>query len=161
MSSLESIVRFVVPLAIVETTDMHLRDAGKHRCECFVLWTGVREGDSFHIQTVHLPKQTAYRFEDGLCVRVDGAELHRLNVWLFDHGEELAVQVHSHPTDAFHSDTDDTFPIVTMRGGLSIVVPDFAVAGLRGRGTACYRLSASRWEELSEKQTDELLFFKG
>ena len=69
-----------------------------------------------------MPRQTAYRLSEGLCVRVEGPELHRLNIWLYEHHELLAVQVHAHPTDAYHSETDDTYPIVTTRGGLSLVV---------------------------------------
>ena len=43
------------------------------------------------------PKQTAYRLAGGLCVRVEADELHRLNVWLYEHAERLAIQVHSPP----------------------------------------------------------------
>jgi hypothetical protein len=90
---------------------------------------------------------------------VEGSELHRLNVWLFEHGEELAVQVHSHPTDAYHSDTDDAYPIVAIRGGLSIVVPDFARDGLLGHGVAYYRLGREGWDELSVEETRRTVFF--
>lgn len=154
MSSLESVARFVVPEEVVSLTDEQLRLAGRIGCECFVLWSGVQDRETFQIRSAHVPAQTAYRLPDGLCVRVEGSELHRLNLWLFEHGEELAVQVHSHPTDAYHSDTDDAYPIVAVRGGLSIVVPDFARDGLRGQGVAYYRLAPAGWEELS---VDEVL----
>lgn len=160
MSTLESITQFVIPTRIIDQTDANLRAAGEDGCECFVLWSGVRENNTFQIHTSHVPKQTAYRFDDGLCVRVDGAELHRLNLWLFDHSQELAVQVHAHPTDAYHSTTDDSYPIVTVRGGISLVVPDFAKAGLRGRGVASYRLTTVGWEELSAEQAQQLFLFK-
>jgi hypothetical protein len=157
MNTLETITRFVVPRAVVRETDTHLRGAGRVRSECFVLWSGVQEHDAFHIRTGHLPRQTAYRLPDGLCVRVEGDELHRLNVWLFEHGERLAVQVHSHPTEAYHSTTDDTYPIVTMRGGLSVVVPDFGRAGLLGNGVAYYRLGVSGWDELSLDEAKQMI----
>lgn len=160
MITLEKIERFVVPVSIIEETNAQLRSAGSKECECFVLWSGIRYDYTFHIRTLHVPKQTAYHLEDGLCVRVDGAELHRLNVWLFNNSEELAVQVHSHPTDAYHSNTDDTYPIVTVLGGLSLVVPDFAKVGLRGTGVACYRLNMSGWQELSAKQFQNLVLVK-
>jgi hypothetical protein len=160
MNSLESITRFVVPSQVVQTTDAQLRAAGHTRCECFVLWSGVREADTFCVRTAHTPRQTAYRFSDGLCVRVEGDELHRLNCWLFQNREQLAVQVHSHPTYAFHSETDDTYPIVTVRGGLSLVVPNFGQAGLRGDGVAAYRLAHSGWNELSGDETRKLVQFQ-
>ncbi len=159
--TLETIRQIHVPSRAVNDTDSALRAAGRNRDECFVLWTGVPSGDTFEVRTVHVPKQTAYRFESGVCVRVEGPELHRLNVWLYEHVEMLAVQIHSHPTEAYHSDTDDTYPIVTMRGGVSIVVPDFARSGLRGQGTACYRLDDYGWAELTEEEAGQLVRLDG
>lgn len=159
MSTLEAITRFAVPSDIVEGTDKHLRVAGQRGAECFVLWSGIVSGATFHVRTMHVPQQTAYRFPEGICVRVEGPELHRLNVWLFQHGEQLGVQVHSHPTDAYHSETDDAYPIVTVRGALSIVVPDFARRGIRGPGIACYRLGVSSWDEVPTQDYGRLIHF--
>ncbi len=159
MNTLEAISQFVVPITIVHATDTQLRSAGRTHSECFVLWSGVQEQDTFWVRNVHVPQQTAYRFPEGLCVRVEGDELHRLNVWLYEHGEQLAVQVHSHPTEAYHSETDDTYPIVTVRGGLSLVVPDFARAGLLGDGVACYRLGFSGWDALSPDDVKRIIHF--
>lgn len=160
MNTFESIRQFDVPGEICDETDTQLRDAGLSRVERFVLWSGVVQGDRLQVRTMHVPRQTAYRLSDGLCVRVDGDELHRLNVWLFEHRERLAVQVHSHPTEAFHSDTDDTYPIVTTRGGLSLVVPDFGRTGVRGPATALYRLSGSGWDEVPPGVAQVLLQFE-
>ena len=159
MTTLETVTRFIVPDAIVQHTDDRLREAGHHHAECFVLWSGIVDRQTFRVRTVHVPEQTAYHLAEGLCVRVDGPELHRLNVWLYEHGEQLGVQVHSHPTDAYHSETDDTYPIVTTRGALSVVVPDFARAGVRGPGVAVYRLTSSAWDEISLPAVHRLLVF--
>lgn len=148
MKTFESITQFLVPRDVCNETDAQLREAGRSGAERFVLWSGTIELTRFQVRTVHVPRQTAYRLPEGLCVRVDGTELHRLNVWLYDNQERLAVQVHAHPTDAYHSETDDTYPIVTTRGGLSLVVPDFARKGVRGPGTALYRLGPSGWDEV-------------
>lgn len=157
MSTLEKITRFFVPTEVVGMTDDQLRAAGRLGSECFVLWSGCVTSETFSVRTAHVPRQTAYRFSSGLCVRIDGDELHRLNVWLFKHGESLSVQVHSHPTEAYHSETDDTYPIVTVRGGLSLVVPDFAREGLLGKGVAYYRLGTVGWNELSEAEAKQLI----
>jgi hypothetical protein len=37
--------------------------------------------------------------------------------------------VHTHPRKAFHSSTDDDFPIVHTPGFLSLVIPDFGLNG--------------------------------
>jgi hypothetical protein len=41
-------------------------------------------------------------------------------------GRGIRVQVHTHPREAFHSSTDDAFPIIHSVGFLSLVIPDFA-----------------------------------
>lgn len=157
MNTFEALQQFYVPRNICDETDDQLRQAGRSGHERFILWSGTTIGSTFHVRTMHVPRQTAYKLSEGLCIRVDGNELHRLNVWLFEHQERLAVQVHSHPTDAYHSETDDAFPIVTTRGGLSLVVPYFARAGVRGPETALYRLGTSGWDELAPALARQLL----
>lgn len=137
-----------VPAAIVHETEEHLRRAGRRRLELFVLWSGVIEGTVFTVRTAHVPRQTSYRLDTGLMVRVDGDALHMLNVWLYEHEEVLAIQVHAHPAEAFHSDTDDAFPIVTAEGSISIVAAEFCRGGLFSEATAVYRLDARGWSEL-------------
>lgn len=155
--TLAEIKRFVVSDRIVRSTNEALREAGIDRYERFVLWTGVLEGDNFKVRTAHVPTQTAYRTSEGVCVRVDGDALHRLNRWQYAHGESLGVQVHTHPEAAYHSDTDETYPIVTELGGLSVVVPEFARKGLRGGGIMAYRLGRDGWDELSGADTESVL----
>lgn len=160
MKTLEHIQKFIVPADLAAETDVQLRAGGRDGVERFVLWSGVIEANEFLIQTVHVPRQTGYRLSEGLCVRVNGDELHRLNVWLFEHHEQLGVQVHSHPTEAYHSDTDDTYPIVTVRGGLSLVVPDFGRLGVRGPATALYRLASTGWNQVPTSAASVLLTFE-
>ena len=117
MSTFESIREFVVSGDLCDATDRQLREAGLDGNERFILWTGIVRDDRLLVRTMHCPKQTAYRLASGLCVRVEADELHRLNVWLYENAERLAIQVHSHPTEAFHSDTDDAYPMVTTLGG--------------------------------------------
>ncbi len=145
--TLAEVFRFRVPVGIVEDTERALLRAGTDGHELFVLWSGYQDGSLFEVRTPHVPRQTSYRLRDGLCVRVEGEELHRLNRWLYEAGEILAVQVHAHPSRAFHSATDNTYPIVATVGGLSIVVPDFCRHGLFTGGAAVYRLEHSGWVE--------------
>lgn len=144
--TLEEVETYSVPQSVIATTERNLRHAGKEGYELFVLWSGRHDGSNFHVKTAHVPKQTSYRSKSGLSVRVEGEALHKLNVWLFEHTEMLGAQVHAHPSDAYHSTTDDTFPIVTILGGLSLVVPDFCQAGLLVE-SAAYRLALDGWRE--------------
>jgi hypothetical protein len=147
--------RFEVPSAVVADTERSLRHAGARSRELFVVWTGVLDGSSFNVRVGHVPPQTSYRTRDGLLVRVDGDALHQLNIWLYEHQQLLGAQVHAHPDRAYHSDTDDTFPIVTTLGGLSLVVPDFCRRGLLPR-SAAYRLTPSGWAQ-SEHPVEQLI----
>jgi hypothetical protein len=150
--TLDGIERFVVPRDLIKVGETAIRRAGRRGDECFVLWSGVVDGPEFRVLASHVPRQTAFRFNSGVCVRVDGTELHRLGVWLFEARQQLGAQIHSHPRDAYHSETDDAFPIVNTLGGLSIVVPWFGLEQWFAPGTAAYRLQhASGWRELPDR----------
>jgi hypothetical protein len=156
---LAEVERFLIPSAIIDHTDRLLRAAGHRRAEMFVLWTGYVSDKTFTAATAYVPEQQAHQLDDGLCVTVSGPALHTLNRWLYEHGQTLAVQVHTHPTEAYHSTTDDTYPIVTQRGGLSLVVPFFAADGVRGSGTALYRLDMRGWRRLRGRAAGRVLEF--
>lgn len=146
--TLNQLEMICVPQTVVHETEGHLRRAGRRGLELFVLWSGTLSTSEFTVRTVHVPRQTSYRMKSGLMVRVDGDALHRLNSWLYEHRETLAVQVHAHPTNAFHSETDDTYPIVTATGSISIVAADFCRDGLISDASAVYRLGEHGWSEL-------------
>lgn len=137
--------RFAVSRELLRDTEEALRHAGRSGDELFVLWSGTQDGETFRVRSAHVPRQTAHRSHHGVCVTVKGAELHKLNLWLFEARETLAVQIHTHPEDAYHSETDDEFPIVTAIGGASIVVPRFAEDGVTAEDTAVFRLTADGW----------------
>lgn len=151
---MEKVTTVIVPERLVGNTDVALQRAGADHCELFVLWTGTVKGPSFQVHNLHVPDQKSYRNEDGLSVVVEGPELHRLNVWLFEHHQLVGVQIHAHPANAYHSDTDNTFPIATTLGAFSIVVPNFARRGLLDAGTEIFRLRAEGWirEKVSSKE---------
>ncbi len=143
--SLASVERITIARRLVGATESTLREAGRMGLERFVLWTGVVDGATFDVRNIHVPAQRAYRLASGLCVTVDGPALHALNVWLYEHGQVLGVQIHTHGTDAYHSDTDSTYAIVTEIGGASLVVPGFCAGPLLGAGLAAYRLEPEGW----------------
>ncbi len=155
--TLETVRVFRIAKRLVDESEKALREAGRAGYERFVLWSGVMGGDVFEVLSIVVPAQTAYKLETGLCVRVAGDELHRLNRWLYEQGETLGIQVHSHPTRAYHSETDDAYPIVTQVGALSVVVPHFCRHGLLTRGTATYRLSTAGWRQVPTATVQRLI----
>ena len=147
--TLQGVRRFRIRASAIRETEEAIQTAGQDGYELFVIWSGTRDGDTFIVAEVHIPEQTSYRLDDGLCVRIDGSELHRLNVWLYEAQQTIGVQVHSHPTDAYHSDTDNTYPIATLNGSLSIVLPFFGRDGWGASDIAVYRLRQGRWLKLT------------
>lgn len=156
---LDQVISFKVPRPILNSTETAIREAGEEGYERFVLWSGLLDPDekTLLIVTVHIPEQKSYKTPDGLLVRVEGPALHHLNAALYESGETLAVQIHAHPQEAYHSRTDSGFPIVTALGGLSIVAPDFATRGVLTTGTAAYRLQRSGWKKIPRRKLDEAI----
>lgn len=77
--------------------------------------------------------------------------------WLTEFWKTLAAahrsvkaQVHTHPGRAFHSATDDEWPIVSQPGFLSLVVPDFAAGAPSLERAWIGQLGPEgKWKELS------------
>lgn len=123
-----------------------------------MLWVGNVDGSSFRVTNLLIPRQTAVRSDSGICAVVEGSELRRIGMELYKEKLQLVAQVHSHPTNAYHSETDDEFAIVTTMGGLSLVVPDFAVGPFDLNEYAAYRLTESgSWEELNRREVARLI----
>jgi hypothetical protein len=142
--TLEAVREFVIPFELVDQTLEPLQDAGRRGYEAFVLWGGrLEEEGRFEFVSAYFPEQTMSRGQEGLLVTVEGEALFRVNRAFYERGLILGGQVHSHPTDAYHSSTDDAYPMMTLIGGLSGVVPDF---GDRGRD----RLDEWAWYRLVE-----------
>lgn len=135
-----------------------LRKTGKKSYEAVALFAGQVEGNKVFIKEVIYPMQKSSRSFYGLNYKVDGEELHRINLWLYKNKLKLVAQIHSHPKEAYHSETDDEFPMITTLGGLSIVVPFFAKSPLNYLEWAYFRLlSETRWEELNLPEIKELI----
>jgi len=152
---------FRIPRSVLHETLAVLQEAGSEGHEAFVLWGGTVSQDEtvVTVSTVIAPEQTAHKTSSGLLVTVDGAALFKVNQTLYQRGELLVGQVHSHPTEAYHSDTDDHYPLVTLLGSLSVVVPDFASQAPKDMAHwAWYRLvGTGLWAELERTDRIEIL----
>ncbi|MBI3218555.1 MAG: Mov34/MPN/PAD-1 family protein [Bacteroidetes bacterium] len=149
-----------IPDSCIAEAYKHIRLAGLKRLEGVVLFAGsYHEGEfMFEVKETIVPKQLSVSLEDGLLYAVDGDELHRINVYLHMSGQTLLAQLHSHPTEAYHSLTDDAYPIVTKVGALSIVVPNFGMEEFALDKWAVYRLDdEANWEELAVEDVKKLI----
>ncbi len=158
MTDLTGVERIYLPIDIADETQVQLRAIGEHGYEAFALWAGDIEGKEASVRALYIPAQEGLRSDEGVCVVVGGEDLHRLNMWLYEHSLTLIAQVHSHPEDAYHSETDDTYPIIATAGGLSLVVPHFARGPFSLDEWALYRLSlGGEWMKLTDNEARELI----
>jgi hypothetical protein len=115
-------VRYKVPFCLLSRTFDHFRRCGEGRRECQALWTSAWQSPQAITDVVHpLHRANAGGFS------LDSAWLNAFWMHLADNGTGVRVQVHTHPGEAFHSSTDDAFPIVHTPGFLSLVIPNFAM----------------------------------
>jgi hypothetical protein len=130
---------------MLEETFKHFRQCGDGRDECQILWLSSWDKSEAISKVVH-PKHAAHC---GGFVLDDG--------WLNDFWLELAntnmgirFQVHTHPGKAFHSKTDDDYPIIHKPGFLSLVIPGFGLGPVGFKDAYLTEIqSDGRWQEVS------------
>ena len=158
---LPELKRLVVPRTLVDQSQELLRESGDKDFEALVLWAGRMRKDErevFDVEMVVMPRQYAVRSDHGVAVMVDGDALFEMNVALNERGLRLVAQLHSHPNEAYHSETDDRYSVVTGRGGLSIVIPNFACGAFSLADCAVYRLEAGgEWVEVQPRDATSLI----
>lgn len=135
-----------------------MREFGSNGWEVLVLWVGDIEPNTgkAHVVQAFVPKQKAISNEDGVGYFVNSETLFELNRDLSETGLRLIAQVHSHPREAYHSEADDRYAIVTAEGGLSLVVPNFGQAPAHPSAWAVYRLHGRAWQEVGTKEVGTL-----
>lgn len=137
---------------VLAQTHEVLRKCGHHGFEGLVLWAGTVHGPRARVEQVLVPEQNPIRNEGGVGYFVEAPILFKLSKHLEANKLRLLAQVHSHPTEAYHSETDDRYAIATENGSFSLVVPDFAVRPMKLDECAIYRLRGGRWDELSDDE---------
>jgi hypothetical protein len=111
-----------LPSEVLEETFKHLRECGRGHEECQVLWVSPWDKPEVITRVVH-PKHAAH----GGGFVLDDQWLNDFWMELGDTNSGIRVQVHTHPAEAFHSKTDDDYPIIHKPGFLSLVIPNFGL----------------------------------
>jgi hypothetical protein len=106
--------------SVLDRTFEALRKCGAGKRECVVYWTGPSNQDLVDCVDHPLHKSWPYGYQ------VSDNWLTSFWFALADSRRSVKAQVHTHPGRAFHSTTDDKFPIVSQAGFMSIVIPNFA-----------------------------------
>jgi hypothetical protein len=125
-------------------TIAHFRRCGAGRRECVTYWTGPIAQPAVIDRSVH-PTHSA----GPGSYELDERWLHEFWVDLASAGRCVRVQLHTHGFEAFHSRTDDLWPIVHTPGFLSIVIPNFGVTFSRREIFACEIGDAGQWQQVA------------
>lgn len=143
----------LLPRHVLDETFDRLRSCGGGRRECQALWVGPWSDPERVTRVVHLKHSASavgFTLEDSWLT----------SFWksLADAGEGVRVQVHTHPGAAYHSATDDAFPILAVPGFLSLVIPRFALGPTGFDSAFLARLDDDgRWREVPIKDHLELI----
>jgi proteasome lid subunit RPN8/RPN11 len=147
-----------IPSELVNGIYEEFRKTGAQGYERLALFAGIKAGDIFTVTHTIYPEQYLTRSPEGLSFYVKGEELERIGNWLFEQKRSLIGQIHSHPSEAYHSEADDQMAIITKYGGISIVVPDFSNSDHLLQGSAFYRLMPQTgWTALSSEEISNLI----
>lgn len=131
----------------LEDARIHFEDCGTRGLEGTAMLAGRPE---VGITRCFIPEQIGRRSRFGVSVEVTEQGKLQLAGALKKH-ERWMARIHSHPGEAFHSDTDDANPGLTAEGALSIVVPFFGLGLRRGLETcAIFVYRDHQWIPLSE-----------
>lgn len=143
----------VVPRHILAATFEQFRDHGRGEIECVVYWigpAGEKDRVDEFVHPVHTSHLGGYQVDDR---------------WLTEFWLDLAkrrksvrAQVHTHPHEAFHSKSDDTWALLPDIGFLSLVIPDFALGpvGLE-RAFLAERNAEGGWSSPAPEQRIKIL----
>jgi hypothetical protein len=134
---------------LLEETFAELRRCGAARRECVVYWSGPLQRPGLLDGHLHPRHSATARFYE---VEQDWLD----QTWrrLAREQREIRVQVHTHGAAAFHSVTDDQFPLLQTPGFLSLVLPNFAGGEVGFEGAYLSRLNEQGvWEELDVEET--------
>lgn len=111
-----------LPRRMIDETFATFRSCGAGKRECQLYWASSWSEPCALTHVAHPKHKSTF---SGLSL--DGAWINAFWLELADRGLGVRVQVHTHPAEAFHSATDDAFPLIHEAGFLSLVIPDFAL----------------------------------
>lgn len=115
---------------------------GRGSRECVAFWVGL-VGETRIDEALH-PQHRSSR----MSYAVDGDWMNRLWFRLANEGRRIHAQVHTHPSSAFHSESDDDGAVGVHAGFLSIVLPSFGSARSLA-GARAYKMTATGWVEVA------------
>jgi hypothetical protein len=140
-----------IPQNVLNETLKYLRAHGNEGKECIVFWSGrLLSQNKGCITFCIYPNQQA----SAIGAEVNLLESAKIHLLLYKRQEFLFAQVHTHPGEAFHSFTDNYYPLTDKPGFFSIVVPYYCATGLKNLSKcAVYEYKGEgAWRKLDKKE---------
>jgi len=137
---------------IMASSFQTFQNCGQGECECAVFWTGPAGDDVVDGVEHPIHRRSPYGYD------VESGWITELWKNLAATKRSVKAQVHTHPGEAFHSATDDHWPIISQAGFISIVIPDFASGRPSLDRAWVGRLTADgRWDHVESVQEAVLI----
>lgn len=114
-------MRYQLPQSLLEETFRQFRSCGAGKRECQAMWVGPWAHPHRIAEVIH-PRHSA----SPVGFQLEDAWLSEFWAKLAEENAGIRIQCHTHPGPAYHSATDDAFPILHTPGFLSLVFPNFA-----------------------------------
>lgn len=140
-----------IPANVLDAARIAFEEAGAWGREATGLLSGNCDGINHVVKALTVPDQVA---SQAPRCSVEVTETGKLQLAAALRPDERWIaRIHSHPSEAFHSPTDDANQVLTAEGSWSIVVPYFGL-GLRRGISACavLQLVRGRWGPLSQTE---------
>ena len=119
MHGVKQLTRLQIPFSLLEDSIRSFK-ASPYK-EKVVLWLGNKNNGLYVVQEVFTPIQITEA--DYFHIPKEG--MSQLMEKLKSSRKMLVAQVHTHPSEAFHSLADDEWAIVRHLGSYSLVIPSF------------------------------------
>jgi hypothetical protein len=137
-------MRYKLKFDILSRTFYHFRRCGNGERECQVLWISTWQAPEIITDVVH---SSHVAHADGFVV--DANWLNQFWSHLANTDAGIRVQVHTHAQRAFHSPSDDSYPVIHSPGFLSLVIPNFAVGPIGFDGAYLAKIEQDgAWREV-------------
>lgn len=146
----------IVPVAVRKKTDSYLLVSRRNGVEVVLLWSATPNTNPLQVKTVWFPRQVSGK----AFFQVPEEQLFEINKEISKVDQVLVAQVHTHPTLAFHSSTDDEFAIASHEGAYSIVVPEYGSVSVSDYAQCAYFVKRARnWRQLTISESQQLIRF--
>jgi hypothetical protein len=150
-------VIYVLVRGVLKQTQWLLGTRSRSTSEAYTVWVGDLDGGVGTVREAWPLEADA----DSRHAKISSGEVLRVGHKVSERGWYILAQLHTHGGRAFHSSTDDHYPISSQRGFLSIVVPNFG-NDPPGRGWAFYEhQGGGSWRQLPANEVRRRIIMEG